>query len=80
MLPIKSTLLRPYASFVRRTEQRSAANPHAAQQRVLDHLRTQARRTAFGRDHDLGYVHSQRDLAHRVPVRSYEDSCGSSGM
>ena len=69
---LKSALAFPVAKLIRRKVLRAAANPHKAQQRVLDHLRVNGKRTAFGRDHDVGYLFSQADLAARVPVRDYE--------
>lgn len=69
---LRSLLARPYAALTRRRILRAAAEPHAAQARVLEQLREFGRRTAFGREHDLAYLLAHGDLARRVPVRDYE--------
>lgn len=69
---LTSALARPLAHFTRRRLRRVAADPHAAQARVLARLRDRGRRTAFGRDHDLAYLLGHDDLARRVPIRDYE--------
>ena len=69
---LRSLLARPFAHLARRRLLRAAADPHGAQARVLEQLRAKGRLTAFGREHDLAYLHTHADLARRVPVRDYE--------
>lgn len=68
----KSTLAYPIAKVLRNRIQRAAQNPHDAQQKILDQLRTKGQRTAFGKDHGLAELRTQKDLARLVPVRDYE--------
>lgn len=42
------------------------------QQKVFEHLISQAGQTLFGRDHDFGTIKSMADFQNRVPLRDYE--------
>lgn len=68
----KSTLATPIAKILQRRVQHAARNPHAAQQKILDQLRSKGQQTAFGKEHGLAELHTQKDLARLVPVRDYE--------
>ena len=68
----KSTLARPYARRVARTEQRNAKYALIEQERVFKNLVTQGEQTAFGRDHDFENINNYRQFKARVPVRDYE--------
>lgn len=47
-------------------------HPHQTQQMQLEKLLTQARDTAFGREHGFGTIHTGGEFAARVPVSDYD--------
>ncbi len=72
----RSTLLRPFAKSIARSIDRWSADALHRQEQVLKNLLTQARQTAFGRDHHWGEVHDYEAFKHAVPIRDYEDLKG----
>ena len=67
------SLLAPLVARRRlRQVRRWALQPERAQRRLLEQLIAQGRRTAFGRDHELGYVRDYHEFRAAVPVRDYE--------
>ncbi len=69
---IKSTLLFPFAKYVRRRIQRWAAQPIAAQEAVFARLMDRGSQTAFGRDHGLRPGMTYGEFRTAVPLRDYE--------
>ncbi|MBC6996526.1 GH3 auxin-responsive promoter family protein [Lewinella lacunae] len=69
---MKSKLLKPYASIVRRQVRSVAARAVDAQRDIREDLVRSARHTAFGRDHDFAAIRSYDDFKARVPLVDYE--------
>ncbi|WP_116124505.1 GH3 auxin-responsive promoter family protein [Lewinella sp. IMCC34183] len=72
-MPLRSSLLRPYASYVRRRLHRRAGLAVELQEEIRRELVRTARDTAYGRDHDFGAIRSYADYRERVPIGDYED-------
>ena len=70
---MKSTLLKPYAHYVRRRLRFRAGLAVGLQEEIRKSLVRTARHTVFGRDHDFGNILSYRDFRENVPVGDYED-------
>ena len=70
---IKSTLLRPYAHFVRRRLRHRASLAVPYQEVLLSDLVATAQHTTFGKDHDFGAIRTHRDFVQRVPIGDYEE-------
>ena len=68
----KSALAYPFAKAIRARVMAAAANPHAAQAKVLARLLAEGRKTSFGESHKLASAQTHRDFAARVPLRDYE--------
>ena len=69
---IKSYLSKIFAAIVRKRIDRWAKNPVATQQKVFEQLISQAKNTAFGRDHHFDEIKNYDDFVARVPIRDYE--------
>ncbi|MEM1360016.1 MAG: GH3 auxin-responsive promoter family protein, partial [Bacteroidota bacterium] len=69
---MKSTLLRPYAAYVRRQVRKTAARAISAQEDIRADLVRTARDTVFGRDHDFASIRTYADFKARVPIMDYE--------
>ncbi|WP_283636251.1 GH3 auxin-responsive promoter family protein [Aquaticitalea lipolytica] len=73
MISLKSALAKPFAARVKRSVLKWANNPIETQEKVFQHLISEATSTAFGKDHDFISINSHADFVKRVPVRDYED-------
>jgi hypothetical protein len=62
-----------YLKGLDRRLRRAAADPAAAQRRVLAGLVRRARDTWFGRRHDFGSIAGPADFAQAVPIASYDE-------
>lgn len=71
-MSIKSLLAKPFAAIEVMRNEQVVRRPIEAQQRILRHLVNQGRRTAFGRDHQLGGVDDHQAFSRQVPIRDYE--------
>lgn len=69
---MKSTLLRPYAKYVRWQVQKAADRAISAQENIRTALVRTARDTVFGKDHDFANIHTYADFKARVPILDYE--------
>lgn len=69
---MKSFLLKPYASYVRRTVRTASKRAVEAQHDTLLDLVRTARDTAFGKDHDFAGIKNYEDFKARVPLVDYE--------
>ncbi|NJB85253.1 hypothetical protein GGR26_000998 [Lewinella marina] len=69
---MKSVLLRPYATIVRRRLRHRAALAIEFQEEIRQDLVRTARDTRFGQDHDFGAIRSHQDFAERIPIGDYE--------
>ncbi|HEX8549631.1 MAG TPA: GH3 auxin-responsive promoter family protein [Cytophagaceae bacterium] len=69
---IKSTLSKPFASFVVRNQNSWTKNPVATQQKVFQELLKGGLKTLFGKDHDFANIKTYQDFKERVGIRDYE--------
>jgi len=72
-MSIKSLSAKIFAKTVVKKIQRWATKPVATQQKVFENLISQAKNTAFGKDHDFENITSFEDFATKVPIRDYEE-------
>lgn len=72
-MTIKSVSAKIFAKIVVLRIQKWAKSPVETQQKVFEKLISDAKNTAFGKDHDFENVKSFQDFAKRVPVRDYEE-------
>lgn len=71
-MPIKSTLLKPFAKRVSSVIQRNAKSAVADQEKIRQKNVRKAAQTQFGRDHGFEKIKSYDDFRNAVPVRDYE--------
>ncbi|MBB6681982.1 GH3 auxin-responsive promoter family protein [Aequorivita sp. 609] len=71
-MSIKSFSAKIFSKIVVFQIKKWASNPVETQQKVFNSLISQAKNTAFGKDHDFGNIKTFQDFATRVPVRDYE--------
>ncbi|HET8803986.1 MAG TPA: GH3 auxin-responsive promoter family protein [Aequorivita sp.] len=72
-MSLKSFGAKIFAKIIVNRIQKWAAKPVETQRKVFEKLISQAKNTAFGKDHDFQNIHSFEDFATQVPVRDYED-------
>ncbi|PHR13758.1 MAG: hypothetical protein COA40_04250 [Aequorivita sp.] len=72
-MSIKSLSAKTFSKIVVKKIQRWATKPVATQQKVFENLISQAKNTAFGKDHGFENIHSFEDFAASVPIRDYEE-------
>ncbi|GGW57170.1 GH3 auxin-responsive promoter [Winogradskyella epiphytica] len=73
MISIKAALSKPFAKFVAKRIKKWSSRPVETQQKVFKHLISQAKHTAFGKDHNFDAITSYEDFQANVPIRDYED-------
>ncbi|MFY9241610.1 MAG: GH3 auxin-responsive promoter family protein [Polaribacter sp.] len=71
-MSIKSFFAIPFAKIATKKVFKWANNPHKTQEKVFRNLITQAKLTAFGKDHDFKNIVSYNDFKKRVKVTDYE--------
>ncbi|MCG2429963.1 GH3 auxin-responsive promoter family protein [Aequorivita xiaoshiensis] len=71
-MSIKSFSAKIFSKIVVFQIKKWASNPVKTQQKVFYNLISQAKSTAFGKDHDFENIKTFQDFATRVPVRDYE--------
>ncbi len=69
---LKSTLLRPYAHFVRRRLLHRAGLAVELQEEIRRDLVRTARDTSYGRDHHFDRIRTYADFRREVPIGDYE--------
>jgi len=69
---IKSILAKPYAYRIAKRIQKWASNPEEIQEKVFKKLISEAKNTAFGKDHHFDKIKSYEDFKKQVPIRDYE--------
>ena len=74
MFSIKAALAKPFAKRIYKSIQKWANNPVETQDKVFQHLISEAVGTQFGKDHDFTSINSHHDFVKRVPIRDYETS------
>lgn len=72
-MSLKSSSAKIFAKIVVTQIQQWSKDPVATQQRVFDNLISEAKNTAFGKDHNFGNIKTYRDFSKEVPVRDYEE-------
>lgn len=71
-MSLKSFAAKLFASIVHKKTQKWVNNPVETQQKVFESLVSQAKDTAFGKDHKFGQIKNYTDFTANVPVRDYE--------
>lgn len=69
---IKSILAIPYAKRITRQIYKWADTPVKTQNKVLRNLISDAKKTAFGKDHQFSKIKNYEDFKVNVPIRDYE--------
>ena len=70
---IKSFFAKIYAAKVAKQIEKWSNNPIKTQEKVFQHLISQAKNTTFGKDHSFDKIKSYDDYKKQVPVRDYEE-------
>lgn len=73
MFSLKSALAKPFAKTVKKSVLKWANKPVETQEKVFQHLISEAVNTQFGKDHDFISINNHDDFVKRVPVRDYEE-------
>ena len=71
-MSLKSVSAKIVSKIVALRIQKWAKNPVETQQKVFEKLISEAKNTAFGKDHDFKNITSFEDFAAKVPIRDYE--------
>ena len=71
-MSLKSVSAKIFSKIVALRIQKWAKNPVETQQKVFEKLISEAKNTAFGKDHDFKNISSFEDFAAKVPIRDYE--------
>ncbi len=71
-MSLKSVFAKPFAKKVKKSVLKWANRPVETQEKVFQHLISEAVSTQFGSDHDFISINSYDDFVKRVPVRDYE--------
>ena len=71
-MSIKAAFAIPFAKFVQKKVQKWAQNPIQTQERVFQNLISEAKNTAFGKDHQFASISNYEDFKNKVPVVEYE--------
>jgi hypothetical protein len=72
-MSLKSVSAKIFSKIVGLRIQKWAKNPVETQQKVFEKLISEAKNTAFGKDHDFKNIKSFEDFAAKVPIRDYEE-------
>ncbi len=72
-MSLKSVSAKIFSKIVVLRIQKWAKNPVETQQKVFEKLISEAKNTAFGKDHDFKNIKSFEDFAAKVPIRDYEE-------
>jgi len=70
---IKSLAAKIFAKIVVSKIRKWSQNPVKTQQKVFKTLISEAKNTAFGKDHNFDAIQSPADYAQKVPIRDYEE-------
>ncbi|RED46372.1 GH3 auxin-responsive promoter [Winogradskyella eximia] len=73
MASLKAALSKPFAKFVAKRIQKWSSKPIETQQKVFKNLISEAKHTAFGKDHKFSSITSYKEFQANVPVRDYEE-------
>jgi len=70
---IRSFLSKPFAAYIAKKTDKWKNNPVQTQEKVLQNLIANGRKTAFGKDYFFSEINNYQDFKKRVPVLDYED-------
>ena len=73
MPSFKAALSKPFAKYVAKRIQKWSSKPIETQQKVFQHLISNAKYTAFGKDHNFNAISTYADFQSNVPIRDYEE-------
>ncbi|MDP5081149.1 MAG: GH3 auxin-responsive promoter family protein, partial [Winogradskyella sp.] len=73
MSSVKSTLSKPFASYIAKRIRKWSSEPIKTQKEVFKYLISEAKNTAFGKDHGFSQIKTYQDFKARVPIRDYEE-------
>ena len=68
----KSFLIKPFAKKIAKNISKWSKEAPAAQEKVLQYLLKNAKKTAFGKDHNFDSINSYEAFKANVPIRDYE--------
>ncbi len=71
-MSIKTIFTIPFAKIVKKKVYRWANKPHKTQEKVFKKLIFEAKKTAFGKDHDFKNIKTYHDFKTRILVSDYE--------
>jgi hypothetical protein len=71
-MSIKAAFAIPFAKFIQKRVYKWAKNPIDTQEKVLQGLISEAKNTAFGKDHNFENIKTYEDFKANVPVVDYE--------
>jgi phenylacetate-coenzyme A ligase PaaK-like adenylate-forming protein len=71
-MSIKAAFAIPFAKFVQKRVYKWAKKPLETQENVFQNLISEAKHTAFGKDHNFGEINNYEDYKKNVPVVDYE--------
>jgi len=69
---VKSKIAIPFAKAIRKQVYKWANNPVETQEKVFQYLIKNAKKTAFGKDHNFDSIKDYQDFKANVPVNDYE--------
>ena len=69
---IKAAFAIPFAKFIQKKVYKWAKNPIDTQEKVFQNLISEAKHTAFGKDHNFENIKNYEDFKYNVPVVDYE--------
>ncbi|NRD18537.1 GH3 auxin-responsive promoter family protein [Winogradskyella eckloniae] len=72
MLSIKAALAKPFAKRVYKSIKKWSSKPIETQQKVFYNLISEAKDTAFGKDHNFNSISTIEEFQNQVPIRDYE--------
>lgn len=73
MPSFKSALSKPFAALIAKRIKKWSSKPIETQQSVFKRLISEAKNTAFGKDHGFSEMNTYEDFKARVPIRDYEE-------
>lgn len=71
-MSIKAVFAIPFAKFIQKRVYKWANNPVETQEKVFQNLISEAKHTAFGKDHNFEKIKTYKDFKANVPVVDYE--------
>jgi len=73
MSSVKAALSKPFAKYIAKRIKKWSSKPLETQQKVFENLISEAKNTAFGKDHGFSTIKTHEDFKTKVPIRDYEE-------